>query len=316
MAADAGSVTETVLAVLNPYSVVLVCVFITVFAQGKYVWLLLDFFVSLVCGVSFLLTPHVLLSLQTSVKLDLVSLHLMRAIGTMMLSSAFFAYFAYVSTSLVVKEAFAHARVIGNIPLLLAMTYAQIYYTEFSLEHIQFGIVGCVCWTLGPLYCLLSSRSVSKTSSAAYDFFVLVDFIATGVCGCAWYAFPHWVLRYQITDPPNGVSVHLTRGFAAMMIGSAFLSYSATHFSQPEMKRVVLLARIVGAIPLLIEVIAAQVRGAFSLFHIFAGVSGAGFWIGNALLGFLVLNYVDNIGGFEPEFTSSPLDRSQHDHAS
>jgi len=100
------------------------------------------------------------------------------------------------------------------------------------------------------------------------------------------------MLRYLVTIPPNGVSVHMTRIFASAILGSSWLSLGAMSYAKVDLKRRVFISRIISGVPLLACVVYAQLRGGFSIAHVLVGVTGAGSWSANALLGLLMSDFV------------------------
>ncbi|KAA8490811.1 hypothetical protein FVE85_1258 [Porphyridium purpureum] len=283
---------------LNPLSLVAVAGFLASIARGEQSFVYADAAVCALSAATLFLMPSVPLWVFTNVQnVDPYSKQLNRALGAVQAAHAAFAFFsAHLSIDLTDREASVRSRLFSNASLLLALLYAQVHYSEWTLRHVQFVLLGVLLWTLPLLYFFFSFTTAGGVSLADYDIFLHLDFLGTLGFGLAAYAFPQWVyVLYMSTERPNGVNIHLIRCLGALFLGSAVLSYcmlySATHMS----KKALLLSHFVGGLLLLVSILISHIESDMSSSFFVAGTLGSCVWSGNALVGFFATRFQERM---------------------
>ena len=258
-------------------------------------WILSDSLSTLLVGISLLFTPQVLLNFQSSIKLDLMSLHLARLLGLMFIASSVWSHRAFTTGNKQHQAAVILSRSIQSVMFLLSTTYAYFHYPEWNSNFAKFTLFASICWTLPNLWYSLITPSISSSENYNLVIFLLVDYAITNTLALTWFAFPQWILKLQLISRPNGICVTLARFIGASLAAQSSIVLSATSFSTLEAKKLVHVYRMLScAVLLLIVVYGQRIDINFSKAYLVAFITVLFFWSFNSLLGYLVTSYIQS----------------------
>lgn len=260
---------------------------------GQRVWLFTDAIATIMFGTSLLITPSILLHYQTSVRIDLLSLHVTRLLGLMLLSSSLISHRAFSNTDNRERFAAFISRAVTALIFVLTSIYAALYYPEWNIHFFNISIVGSFCWLLPHLFFSISSFPTTTNESLPVTTFLILDFFLTSTAGLVCFAFPQALLRLQTNLKPNSISVSAARFLGALFIGNSLVSLLATALFSLRTKKYLHGVNIITAAILLTLIIIAHSWGQhFFPAHLLIGVVFAGTWGLNSVLGYMVVAYI------------------------
>lgn len=263
--------------------------------KGVHGWLVYDFTITLMIGISLLVTPQFLLAKQTDVALDQVSLYMGRIVGLFLIANSYNTHHAINTPRKAERLAIVRSRFISAILILVVAWYANAHYHEWNTHHVQITITGSFLWIMMYGYYGFSSFPRHSLSDApGFELFMMIDHATTLFVGALWLAFPQWILRNQVTIRPNAVSVHIGRILGALLISSSFLSEASTRFPTRKGQNNIIMSRMLLAGTLMLLVICAQLTEKFKALNLFMGVAAAVCWGTNAFFGYIAINYTTN----------------------
>ncbi|CDF34988.1 unnamed protein product [Chondrus crispus] len=248
-------------------------------------FLLSDTVCTTLVSISLLLTPSHLLSYQTDVRLDRLSLHLARLIGLLLLSSSLHTHRAFTTRTLQERAAASSSRALTALILFLCAVHARHHYPAWNFRFAHLTATGAACWFAPHFYFALSTVSTATPEPRGVVALLFLDYFMTVAVGLACLAFPHAVLRTLSDVPPNAVSVTLARVLAAILIGLAAVSQAGMAYASLEAKRHVHLTRLLTAGPVLILLCLGWAWRCFNDVGLFVGAGAAIVWGANSALG-------------------------------
>ncbi|XP_033103378.1 uncharacterized protein LOC117106137 isoform X2 [Anneissia japonica] len=277
-------------------SVIAVIILLSNVFRGKESLMKLDMVCCVIFGAMFILFPGLASAHETNSS-DGVFLHMLRASGCVLIGIAVVFY-------QVQQSADATVYVVLMMSRLVTCTLAAVcgfYYrsqsstpTDIGLLYIFFHIGFGVLY----IYFLLQSREWGGHTQldTNVNLHLRIDFFVTLVFGIFWYAFPEWVLGFQVSINVTPLQEYATMLFAAFMIGSAIMSSHAPGFISEHDQRAQFQGRILQNTILLPAMIYAQVYyGTWTVYHIYFGMVGCLMWTINALVGFMSPNELEEV---------------------